>query len=143
MEVYMGFLKSLKSFFVGTSYRINRKILKDYIEEVIAFARKEHLSFCDEFYLMTSEHDTEKLHIFIINYDVKDGDCLDAEKDMSGIVIFVNEKKAYDPEHDEKYYSSKNFVDFKLLNFPDEFILINDLGEPISLEPYKIQKQKK
>lgn len=136
----MGFLKSLKSFFAGTRYRINRGILKDYIEEVITFAKNENISFCDEFYLMPSEQETEKLHICIINYDAKDGSCLDSEKDMTGIIIFVNEKKAYDPENDEKYYSPENFVDFRLLNFPDEFILINDLGEPVSIEPYKIQK---
>ena len=134
----MRFFKRVKSFFVGTSYRINREILNDYIEEVIAFAREEGLSFCDEFYLMTGEHETEKIHICIINYDVKEDDCLEVEKNMTGIVIFVNEKKAYDPEHDEKYYSSEEFINFKLLSFPEEFVLMNDLAEPVGLEHYKI-----
>ena len=57
---------------------------------------------------------------------------------MTGIVIFVNEKKAYDPEHDEKYYSAEDFINFKLINFPEEFVLLNDLVAPASLEPYKI-----
>lgn len=134
----MGFLKSIKSFFSGTRYRINREILKDYIEEVIEIARKEELSFCDEFYLMPSEQDTGKLHICIINYDAKDGEGLESEKNMTGIVIFVNEKKAYDPENDEKYYSSEDFINFKLINYPESFVLLNDLGAPVSLEPYKI-----
>ena len=134
----MGFLKKMKAFFSGAGYRINRQILKDYIEETIEFARKEELSFCDEFYLMTSEQETEKLHICIINYDVKESDCLDSEKNLTGIVIFVNEKKAYDPEHDEKYFSSEDFINFRLINYPEEFVLLNDLGAPASLEPYKI-----
>ena len=87
---------------------------------------------------MLSEQETEKLHICIINYDADDGDCLDSEKNMKGIVIFVNEKKAYDPEYDEKYYSSEDFINLKLINFPEEFVLLNDLGAPVSLEPYKI-----
>lgn len=134
----MGFLKNIKSFFSGTRYRINREILKNYIEEVIAFARKEEFSFCDEFYLLSSEQESEKMHICIINYDADDSDCLDSEKNMTGIVIFVNEKNAYDPEHDEKYYSSEDFINLKLFNFPEEFVLLNDLGEPVSLKPYKI-----
>lgn len=136
----MGLFKSLKTFFSGTKYRIDRDVLKSYIEDVISFAKEAELSFCDEFYLMTNEQDTEKLHISIINYDVKDGSCLDAEKDMTGIIIFVNEKKAYDPEQDETYYSPDDLISQKLFGFPDEFILLNDLGESVGLEPYKIDK---
>ena len=134
----MGFLKKMKSFFSGTRYRINREILKDYIEETIEFARKEELSFGDEFYLMISEQETEKLHICIVNYDVNDSDCLDSEKNLTGIVIFVNEKKAYDPEHDEKYFLAEDFINIKLISFPEEFVLLNDLAAPASLEPYRI-----
>ena len=104
----------------------------------MVFARKEALPFCDEFYLMPDEGKTEKLHISIINYDVDDGERLDAEKNMTGIVIFVNEKKAYDPERDEKYYTSEDLINFKLINFPEEFILLNELVAPVSLEAYKI-----
>ena len=111
-----------------------------YIEDVISFAKEAELSFCDEFYLMTNEQDNEKLHISIINYDAADDSCLDAEKDLTGIIIFVNEKKAYDPEHDEKYYSPDELISQKLFGFPDEFILLNDLGESVGLEPYKIDK---
>lgn len=134
----MGFFKKMKNLFSGTRYRINREVLKNYIEEVMEFAKKEKLSFGDEFYLMTSEQETEKLHICIINYDANDRNCLDSEKNMTGIVIFVNDKKAYDPEHDEKYYSAEDFIDFKLTNYSEEFILLNDLIAPVSLEPYKI-----
>lgn len=135
----MGLFKSLRSFFSGYRYKINREILKEYIEEVIAFAQKENLPFCDEFYLVSDEAESDKLHISIINYDAPCDDCYEVEKSMRGIIIFVNEKKCYDPEQDEKYYTAEDLISFKLINYPESFILINDQIAPASLEQYKIQ----
>ncbi len=135
----MSFLKKLKSFFSGTGYKISREVLKGYLNEQIQFSQREALTFVDEFYLMRSQDDSEKLHVSIINYDVECEDSLEAEKDLSGIIIFVNNKKAYDPETDERFRTAESFIDIKLRFFPNEFILIHDLGEPASLEAYKIQ----
>lgn len=137
-EVNMGLFKSLRSFFSGYQYRINREILRDYLDEVIAFAKEENLSLCDEFYLAADETENVKLHLSIINYDVPCDSCFEAEESMRGIIIFVNEKKQYDPEHDEKYYTPEDMINIKLIDYPQSFILHHEYAAPVSLEKYKI-----
>lgn len=134
----MGLFKALQSFFSGYQYRINREILKDYLDEVIAFAKEENLPLCDEFYLIADETEKVKLHLSIINYDAPCDSCLEVEKMMKGIIIFVNEKKHYDPGQDEKYYTPEDMINFKLIDFPQSFILRNEYAAPVSLEEYKI-----
>lgn len=134
----MGIIEKLKRLFTGSRYLITRSVLEKYIDEVIGFARNEGLSFCDEFYLTDKEDYTERLHVCIINYDAEDGSCLESEKDLTGVIIFVNDKKSYDPANDSKYYSARQFIECVLPLFPEKFILENDLGEPKSLEAYKI-----
>lgn len=134
----MGLFKSLRSFFSGYQYRINREVLKDYLAEVIAFAKEEKLSLCDEFYLVADENENVKLHISIINYDVPSDDCFEVEKWMRGIIIFVNDKKQYDPEHDEKYYTAEDLINIKLTDYPQSFFLHHEYAAPVSLEKYKI-----
>lgn len=134
----MGLFKSLRNFFSGTKYRIDRDILKAYMEESIALAKENDLSFCDEFYLSENENDGKRLHITIINYDASKEDCLEEEEWMKGIVIFVNEKKCYYPETDQRYYLPEDFIDTRLYNYPQQFVLYNELAAPTSLEQYII-----
>ena len=137
--VHMGLFQRFQSFFSGTKYQINREILKNYIDEVIEFAKAENLPFGDEFYLCADENSSERLHLEIINYDAPCDDCLESEKMLKGIIIFVNSEKTYNPESDEKYYTAEDLIDFKLSEYPEYFLLHHELAEPTSLEEYKIQ----
>lgn len=133
----MGLLKKLKKMRRGTEYRINREILIKYVNENIALSSDKNLSFVDEFYLRTDDG-KEEIHITIINYDVPCDDELVSENLLHGIVIFANAGGFYNPEQDEKYYGMQDLVNVKLAEFPEIFILRNDLGEPVSLERYKV-----
>ena len=133
----MGFLKAMKLFFSGTKYRINREILIQYVKESIQFSIENELTFCDEFYLNKGE-DTSELHLVILNYDVPCDNQFESEKMLKGIIIFEVKGKSYNPETDEKFYSIEDFIDFKLADYGEWFIMRNDLGEPTSLAGYKI-----
>lgn len=133
----MGLIEKFKKFFQRTKYRINRKILIDYVNETISFCKQENLIFVDEFDIKPDE-DGEGMHLVILNYDAPCDTPYEEEKDMTGIVIFLCEnQKHYQPATDEKFYSIEDFVRLKMIDDPEWFILINDLGEPKSLEPYK------
>lgn len=129
----MGFFKKL---FKKTYYKISREVLIDYIEECIEFSYDNKLTVCDEFFLMKSVDDKDKLHILILNYDIPCKDQAESEKDLKGIVIFIVSKGFCNPETYKKYYSVKDFVDFELADFGEDIILNQD-DEPVSLEEYK------
>ncbi|MDO5558322.1 MAG: hypothetical protein Q4F95_01855 [Oscillospiraceae bacterium] len=133
----MGLFKGLKRFFSGTQYRINKTVLIQYANEVITFCKQENLSFCDEF-LLSSDGTNDKLRLVIINFDAPCETTLESEECLTGIIIFLCKEKRYNPEIDEKYYSIEDFVSCKLMNYPEWFIMTNDLGEPTSLEKYKL-----
>lgn len=133
----MGLLKKLKEIWKGAEYRINREILIRYVNENIAFSNDNSLSCVDEFYLRADD-EHEEIHITILNYDVPCDDEWESEKFLHGIVIFVNAGGTYNPEQDEKYYTVQDLVNIRLVEFPEMFIMRNDLGEPVSLERYKI-----
>lgn len=133
----MGLLKSLKRFFSGTQYRINKTVLIQYVNEGIAFCKQQNLSFCDEFTL-SSDGKKEKLHLVIINYDAPCEIPLESEEDLTGIIIFLCKGKRYNPEIDEKYYTIEDFVSYQLTYYPEWFMMFYELGEPTSLENYKM-----
>ena len=133
----MGFLKAMKSFFSGTKYRINREILIQCVKESIQISIENKLSFCDEFYLSKGE-DAGEIHLVILNYDAPCNDQLESEKMLKGIIIFDVKGKIYNPETDEKFYSIEDFIDFKLADYGEWFMMRNDLGEPTILAGYKI-----
>ncbi len=133
----MGLFKGLKRFFSGTQYRINKDVLIQYVNEEIALCKQDNLCFCDEFYL-SSDGTDEKLHLVIINFDAPCESPLESEEGLTGIIIFLCKEKQYNPEVDEKYYSIEDFVSCALTNYPEWFIMTCDLGEPTSLEKYKI-----
>ncbi len=133
----MGFLKAMKSLFSGTKYRINRDILIQCVNESIQISKENDLSFCDEFYLSKSEDESE-LHVIVLNYDATCKNPLESEKMLKGIIIFDVKGKHYDPETDVKFYTIEDYIDFKLADFGEWFIMRNDLGEQLSLAKYKI-----
>ena len=133
----MGLFKGLKGLFSGTQYRINKTVLVQYANEVITFSKQENLSFCDEFFLSPNGTD-EKLHLVIINYDAPCETPLESEEGLTGIIIFVCKGKRHNPEIDEKYYKIEDLVSYKLTDYPEWFIMVNDLGQPTSLENYKL-----
>lgn len=137
----MGIFKKIKSFFMGTQYRINREILIDYINSKIKFAQDEQLSFCDEFYIQ-KDAASDELHIVIINNDAPCDSPLKSEKDLTGIYIYLTQpKKSYNPETDKHYFTAEEFVSSELSDYPEWFILRNDLGQPLELEKYKISQE--
>lgn len=135
----MGLLKLIKKFFRGTEYCIDRDILVNYVNETIDFSEREQLSFCDEFYLFPDKN-SNGLHVIIINYDAPCKNLLESEKNLSGIVIFVNNGSQYNPEKDEKFYTIQELVSMKLFSYPKKFIMSNEWVEPASLENYKIKE---
>lgn len=135
----MGLLKLIKKFFRGTEYCIDRNILINYVNETINFAVEENLSFCDEFYLFPDKN-SNGLHVIIINYDAPCKNPLESEKNLSGIVIFVNNGSQYNPEKDEKFYTIQELVSMKLSSYPEKFMMSNEWIEPASLENYKIKE---
>lgn len=135
----MGFLNLIKKIFRGTEYCIDRDILTNYVNETINFAIEENLSFCDEFYLFHNKK-SDRLHIIIINYDAPCKNPLESEKNLHGVIIFVNEGSPYNPEKDEKFYKIQELVSMKLSSYPEKFIMTNEWIEPASLEKYKIKE---
>lgn len=134
----MGLFSKLKSFMSGTKYRINREILIDYVHGAMKLSAECDLCACDEFYLAADEGSVEE-HILISNYDATCKNPMESEKGLKGFIFFVNRDAYYDPEKDEKFYSIEDLIDFKLADYPEWFIMRNDLGAPVELEPYKIK----
>lgn len=117
----MGFFKNLfKSEF---KYKINREVLINYINEQMKFSYDNSLSYVDELFIMKDVESSDKLHVEILNYDIPCKDQLEAEKDFSGIQIFVNHEKVYNPETDKRYNTVESFVDFELADYPEEVIM--------------------
>lgn len=135
----MGLLKLIKKFFGDTKYCIDKYILINYVNETINFAIENNLSFCDEFYLFPDKN-SNGLHVIIINYDAPCKNPLESEKDLSGIVIFINNGGQYNPKKDEKFYTIQELVSMKLSSYPEKFIMSNGYVEPVSLEKYKIKE---
>lgn len=133
----MGFLKAMKSLFNGTKYRINREILIQYVNESIQISKENDLSFCDEFYLSKSEDESE-LHLIVLNYDATCDSPLESEEMLRGVIIFDVKGKYYNPETDTKFYTIEDYINLKLADFGEWFIMRNDLGEPLSLAKYKM-----
>lgn len=134
----MGLFSKLKSKFSVPNYKINKEILVNYINEQIDFSKNENLPFADEFFITKNVDDKDRIHLTIINYDVPCTDSMDSEKNLKGIIIWVNSGDMYNPESDEKYYSAEDLVNIKIADYPEEFILINENGAPVSLEKYKL-----
>lgn len=135
----MGLFKLIKKFFRGTEYCIDRDVLVNYVDETINFAVQENLSFCDEFFLFPDKN-SDGLHVIIINYDAPCRQPLESEKNLSGIIIFVNSGSQYNPENDEKFYTIQELVSAKLSSYPEKFIMRNEQIEPSGLEKYKIEE---
>jgi len=133
----MGFLKAMKSLFNGTKYWINRDILIQYVNESIQISKENDLSFCDEFYLSKSEDESE-LHLIVLNYDATCDSPLESEEMLRGVIIFDVKGKHYNPETDTKFYTIEDYINLKLADFGEWFIMRNDLGEPLSLAKYKM-----
>lgn len=132
----MGFLKKLLQF--GKSdYLINRDVLARYIDEQIEFSKENYVSFADEFFLFKNDDEKNKIRINIINYDVPD-EYSPEEMDMHGIVIYAGKGKNAGVESGKKYYTSKDLIDFELIDLPEYFVLRNELCDPVSLEHFKI-----
>ena len=133
----MGFFSKLKSFMSGTKYRINREILIEYVKGSMKLSVECDLCSCDEFYLAPYEDGIEE-HILILNYDATCKNPMDSEKGLKGFIFYANRDSYYDPEKDDKFSSIEDLIDFKLANYPEWFIMRNDLGVPTELEQYKI-----
>ncbi|MCM1132948.1 MAG: hypothetical protein NC340_05710 [Ruminococcus flavefaciens] len=134
----MGFLGLIKKFFRSAEYCIDRDILVNYVNESIAFAKEENLSFVDEFFLFP-DINSDGLHVIIINYDAPCENPLESEENLSGILIFVNHNSQYNPEKDEKFYTVQELVSAKLSSYPEKFIMSNE-HSPSGLEEYLIKE---
>ena len=134
----MGLFSKLKAMMKGTSYKINRDILTDYVEHAMKLSVECDLGFVAEFYLSPFEGEEEE-HIVITNNDATCKNPLDSEKDFTGFTIYVNRTSSYNPEKDEIYRSIEALIQQKLAYYPEWFILRNDLGAPVELKPYKIE----
>ncbi len=134
----MGFLDKLKSKFKSEfTYKINRDILDAYINQTIQ--EVPDMPMIDEFFVKRDMEDKNAIHVFIANYDIPCNGQHDCERDLSGIIIWVNNEKSYNPETDEKFRLARDFIDMKLQDFPEEFILVNELCGPASLKQYEIK----
>ena len=47
----MGLFNKMKNFFSGFKYKLDREILREYLQHTIDFAVENKLPFCDEFYI--------------------------------------------------------------------------------------------
>ena len=45
----MGLFNKMKNFFSGFKYKLDREILREYLQHTIDFAVENKLPFCDEF----------------------------------------------------------------------------------------------
>lgn len=134
----MGFFDFFKKAVRGYEFKINRDILIKSVENDIEEADEINETFVSEFYLRKAVEDKEELHLTVINYDAPCDSPGKGEEDLSGLIIWVNNGGPYNPNEDEKFYSIQSFIDSKLMYFPEEFILRNDLGMSTMLEPYQI-----
>ena len=50
----MGLFNKMKNFFSGFKYKLDREILREYLQHTIDFAVENKLPFCDEFYIADS-----------------------------------------------------------------------------------------
>lgn len=66
----MGLFNKMKKFFSCFKYKLDREILREYLQHTINFAVENKLPFCDEFYIADSLDAKDRLHVAILNYDV-------------------------------------------------------------------------
>ena len=57
----MGLFNKMKKFFSCFKYKLDREILREYLQHTINFAVENKLPFCDA---------KDRLHVAILNYDV-------------------------------------------------------------------------
>ena len=158
----MGLFNKMKNFFSGFKYKLDREILREYLQHTIDFAVENKLPFCDEFYIADSLDAKDRLHVTILNYDVPGDAVYEIEKSFEGIVIFANHEKCYDPENDHyftnkyvksptqmerdavcrgqyhKYIDAEDFISQELCTLPEEFFVAMDIA-PTMLEQYMIK----
>ena len=91
----MGLFNKMKNFFSGFKYKMDREILREYLQHTIDFAVENKLPFCDEFYIVDSLDAKDRLHVTILNYDVPGDAVYEIEKSFEGIVIFANHEKEW------------------------------------------------
>ena len=106
----MGLFNKMKKFFSCFKYKLDREILREYLQHTINFAVENKLPFCDEFYIADSLDAKDRLHVAILNYDVPGEAVYEIEKSFKGIVIFANHEKCYNPENDHKYINAEDFM---------------------------------
>lgn len=133
----MGLFNKMKNFFSGFKYKLDREILREYLQHTINFAVENKLPFCDEFYIADSLDAKDRLHVAILNYDVPGETVYEIEKSFKGIVILANHEKCYDPENDHKYINAEDFISQELCTLPEEFFVFMDMA-PTMLEQYEI-----
>jgi hypothetical protein len=66
----MGLFNKMKKFFSCFKYKLDREILREYLQHTINFAVENKLPFCDEFYIADSLDAKDRLYVAILNYDV-------------------------------------------------------------------------
>ena len=137
-EEQMDLFNKMKNFFSGFKYKLDREILREYLQHTIDFAVENKLPFCDEFYIADSLDAKDRLHVTILNYDVPGDAVYEIEKSFEGIVIFANHEKCYDPENDHKYIDAEDFISQELCTLPEEFFVAMDIA-PTMLEQYMIK----
>ena len=137
-EEQMDLFNKMKNFFSGFKYKLDREILREYLQHTIDFAVENKLPFCDEFYIVDSLDAKDRLHVTILNYDVPGDAVYEIEKSFEGIVIFANHEKCYDPENDHKYIDAEDFISQELCTLPEEFFVAMDIA-PTMLEQYMIK----
>lgn len=76
----MGLFNKMKKFFSGFKYKLDREILREYLQHTINFAVENKLPFCDEFYIADSLDAKDRLHVAILNYDVPGEAVYEIEK---------------------------------------------------------------
>ena len=76
----MGLFNKMKKFFSCFKYKLDREILREYLQHTINFAVENKLPFCDEFYIADSLDAKDRLHVAILNYDVPGEAVYEIEK---------------------------------------------------------------
>lgn len=87
----MGLFNKMKNFFSGFKYKLDREILREYLQHTIDFAVENKLPFCDEFYIADSLDAKDRLHVTILNYDVPGDAVYEIEKSFEGTGAFEEE----------------------------------------------------
>lgn len=134
----MGLFSKLKKAFSGFTYKVDREILKSYLDETMAFSEANAMSFCDEFYIAESLDSKDRLHVSILNYDTDEECTFEIEETFTGLVIFANHDKSYNPETDDRFTDPDTFISQALFSLPENFYLFLDVG-PVSLKPYEVE----